>query len=46
MMNNKNLLSLSVAALVVVGLFYKYRGARKPACACSGQPGCVCSKCT
>ena len=49
MMNNKNLISLSTAAvatMVVISLFYKYRGARKPACACRGQPGCACSKCT
>ena len=46
MMNNKNLLSLSVTALVVIGLFYKYKGARKSGCNCNGQPGCSCSKCT
>lgn len=41
-MNNKNLLSLSVVALIVVGLIYR---ARKPGCSCSGQPGCSCYKC-
>ena len=48
-MNNKNLISLSTAAVatfVVISLFYKYRGGRKPGCACSGQAGCACSKCT
>jgi hypothetical protein len=47
-MNNKNFISFSAAAIatiMVIGMFYKYRGDRKPACACNGQPGCNCSTC-